>query len=251
MRSIFSRSSSSCFAANSSSCLGAGLPAFDCVGVAPRVEATLAEVFDLTTPVRPATTAEPIPAADGRGLAPTVDTRVGPDGVGETTELRVDGTVGLEPETTRVVVLAGAAPATDGRAEVAAAVGLVAVDDNEGLLLCPGVGATDVRRARGSDGTPGLFTAPALALAPAPTAGLEAAGVEVESGDFFTAVPGAGCAGFAIEVFRRVDAALGSGFPTCILVLRVRASTDTAALGFGGGDATGATCDEAFVTSLE
>lgn len=165
--------------------------------MAPRAEAAPPEAPALTTPGRFATTAEPDPASDGRGLAPIADTRVGPDGVGETTELRVGGTVGLEPD-----VLADVAPATGGRAEVAAAVGLVAVDDNEGLLLCPGVGATDVRRARGSDDTPGLFAASALALAPAPTAGLGAAGVEAESGDLFTAVPGAGCAGFAREVLQ-------------------------------------------------
>ena len=185
--------------------MGAGLPAFDCVGVTPRVEATLTEVA-LTTPGRFATTADQAPTSDGRALAPVTDTRVGPEGVGDATELRVAATVGLEPEVTRAVVaLADVAPPTDGRAEVAAAVGLFAVDDNEGLLLCPRVGAIEVRRARGSDDTPGLLAASALVLAPVAAAGLEAAVVEPESGDLFSAVPGAGCAGLAREVLKQMN----------------------------------------------
>lgn len=189
--------------------------------MAPRVEATLTEVA-LTMPARFATTADPVPASDGRALAPLVDTRVGPEGVGDATELRVGGTVGLEPEVARVVVvLADVAPPTDGRAEVTAAVGLVAVDDNEGLLLCPRAGATEVRRARGSDDTPGLLAASALVLALAAAVGLEATDVEPESGDLFAAVPGVGSAGLAREVLKQMNQVIVSYQAVCNFVVSI------------------------------
>lgn len=152
--------------------------------------ATLAGAATFIVEVRFTADAVPAPDSDRRGLAPTAVARAGPDDPGEVTELRAGGTVALVA--VALVADVFAASVAEGRTDAVPAKGLATVDDMEGLLPCPGVGATDVRRTRGSVVGVGLLEA---------AAGFGGAEVDVDRGDFFTTAPGvAWLVGFVSEV---------------------------------------------------
>jgi hypothetical protein len=173
------RASSLTFANSSSSCFSAGLAAFERVGVALRTEVTPAGAATFIVVVRFTAEEAPIPDSDGRGLAPAAVARAVPDDVGEVTEPRAGGAPGLAAVARVVDVFE--ASAKEGRADVGPTEGLDAVEDTEGLLLCPGTGATDVRRTRGSDDA---------VVLPGAVGGFGATEVDDDKGDFFGTAPG-------------------------------------------------------------